>query len=41
MIIKYLLFTAIVVSLYEDPVQPQQAALVVEKLGDHLVSHGY
>ncbi|XP_050425756.1 profilin-like [Adelges cooleyi] len=31
----------IVVSLYEDPIQPQQAALVVEKLGDHLVSHGY
>uniref|UniRef100_A0A2H8TJC5 Profilin n=2 Tax=Melanaphis sacchari TaxID=742174 RepID=A0A2H8TJC5_9HEMI len=31
----------IVVSLYEDPVQPQQAALVVEKLGDHLVAHGY
>lgn len=34
-------FVAIVVSLYEDPVQPQQAALVVEKLGDHLVAHGY
>lgn len=37
----FILISAIVVSLYEDPVQPQQAALVVEKLGDHLVSHGY
>lgn len=32
---------AVVVSLYEDPVQPQQAASVVEKLGDYLVSCGY
>uniref|UniRef100_A0A1B6DCQ5 Profilin n=1 Tax=Clastoptera arizonana TaxID=38151 RepID=A0A1B6DCQ5_9HEMI len=32
---------AIVVSLYEDPIQPQQAASVVEKLGDYLVSVGY
>lgn len=32
---------AVVVSLYEDPIQPQQAASVVEKLGDHLVAHGY
>lgn len=37
----YFVLIAIVVSLYEDPVQPQQAALVVEKLGDHLVAHGY
>ncbi|CAD1472938.1 unnamed protein product [Heterotrigona itama] len=28
---------AVVVSLYEDPIQPQQAASVVEKLGDYLV----
>ncbi|KAJ8680476.1 hypothetical protein QAD02_016263 [Eretmocerus hayati] len=32
---------SIVVSLYEDPIQPQQAASVVEKLGDYLVSCGY
>lgn len=32
---------AVVVSLYEDPIQPQQAASVVEKLGDYLLSCGY
>jgi len=32
---------AVVVSLYEDPIQPQQAASVVEKLGDYLVGCGY
>ncbi|RZF32528.1 profilin [Nilaparvata lugens] len=32
---------AIVVSLYEDPIQPQQAASVVEKLGDYLVGCGF
>lgn len=32
---------AVVVSLYEDPIQPQQAASVVEKLGEYLVSCGY
>uniref|UniRef100_T1IN74 Profilin n=1 Tax=Strigamia maritima TaxID=126957 RepID=T1IN74_STRMM len=32
---------AMVVALYEDPIQPQQCALVVEKLGDYLVSCGY
>lgn len=32
---------AVVISLYEDPIQPQQAASVVEKLGDYLVSCGY
>jgi len=32
---------AIVVAIYEDPIQPQQCALVVEKLGDYLVSCGY
>ncbi|XP_011306077.1 profilin [Fopius arisanus] len=31
----------IVVSLYEDPIQPQQAASVVEKLGDYLLTCGY
>lgn len=34
-------FAAVVVSLYEDPIQPQQAASVVEKLGDYLVSCGF
>jgi len=32
---------AVVVSLYEDPIQPQQAAQVVEKLGDYLIGCGY
>jgi len=32
---------AVVVSLYEDPIQPQQAASVVERLGDYLVGCGY
>ncbi|KAH0564189.1 hypothetical protein KQX54_010083 [Cotesia glomerata] len=32
---------AVVVSLYEDPIQPQQAASVVEKLGDYLITCGY
>jgi len=32
---------AVVVALYEDPIQPQQAASVVEKLGDYLMNHGY
>lgn len=32
--------TAIIISVYEDPIQPQQAASVVEKLGDYLFSCG-
>ncbi|XP_072936803.1 profilin [Epargyreus clarus] len=32
---------AVVISLYEEPIQPQQAASVVEKLGEYLVSCGY
>ncbi|XP_023175125.1 profilin [Drosophila hydei] len=32
---------AVIVSIYEDPVQPQQAASVVEKLGDYLITCGY
>ena len=31
----------VVVSLYQDPIQPQQAASVVEKLGDYLITCGY
>uniref|UniRef100_A0A0K8TNS2 Profilin n=1 Tax=Tabanus bromius TaxID=304241 RepID=A0A0K8TNS2_TABBR len=32
---------ALIVSIYEDPVQPQQAASVVEKLGDYLITCGF
>jgi len=32
---------AVIVSIYEDPVQPQQAASIVEKLGDYLMTCGY
>lgn len=32
---------AVVLSLYEEPIQPQQAASVVEKLGDYLVGCGF
>lgn len=36
-----IIFTAVIVSIYEDPVQPQQAASIVEKLGDYLIGCGY
>ena len=39
--ITYCILLAIVVALYEDPIQPQQCATVVEKLGDYLESCGY
>lgn len=32
---------AVIVAIYEEPVQPQQAASVVEKLGDYLITCGY
>lgn len=32
---------AVVISLYEEPIQPQQAASVVEKLGDYLINCGF
>lgn len=32
---------AVIVSTYEEPVQPQQAASIVEKLGDYLITCGY
>lgn len=32
---------AVVISLYEEPIQPQQAASVVEKLGEYLITCGY
>lgn len=34
-------YAAVIVSIYEDPVQPQQAASIVEKLGDYLITCGY
>lgn len=37
----FCVIAAVVVSLYEDPIQPQQAASVVEKLGDYLIGCGY
>ena len=30
-----------IVATYEDPIVPEQAATVVEKLGDYLISVGY
>lgn len=38
---SFLLSTAVIVSTYEEPVQPQQAASIVEKLGDYLITCGY
>lgn len=35
------LSAAVIVSTYEEPVQPQQAASIVEKLGDYLITCGY
>ncbi|KAL4712955.1 hypothetical protein ACJJTC_012025 [Scirpophaga incertulas] len=32
---------AVVIALYEEPIQPQQAASVVEKLGEYLITCGY
>lgn len=32
---------AVIVSTYEEPVQPQQAASIVEKLGEYLMTCGY
>lgn len=32
---------ALILALYEDPIQPQQCATVVEKLGEYLESCGY
>lgn len=31
----------VIIARYEDPVQPQQASNVVEKLGDYMISTGY
>lgn len=32
---------ALIVCLYEDPIVPEQAAMVTEKLGDYLISVGF
>jgi len=32
---------ALIICLYEDPVVPEQAATVTEKLGEYLISVGY
>ena len=33
--------SALIVCVYEDPVVPEQAATVTEKLGEYLISVGY
>ena len=35
------LFSALIVCVYEEPVVPEQAATVTEKLGEYLISVGY
>ena len=34
-------FTAYIVCVYEDPIVPEQAASVTEKLGDYLIQVGF
>ena len=33
--------SALIVCVYEEPVVPEQAAIVTEKLGEYLISVGY
>ena len=33
--------SALIVCVYEEPVVPEQAATVTEKLGEYLISVGY
>lgn len=40
-LIRFGQIAAVIVSIYEEPVQPQQAASIVEKLGDYLITCGY
>jgi hypothetical protein len=35
------LILAFIICLYEDPVVPEQAAMVTEKLGDYLIQVGF
>ena len=37
----FFVFAAFIVCTYQEPVVPEQAALVTEKLGDYLVGVGY
>jgi len=46
MILKHLtpkiyVLSALIVCVYEEPVVPEQAATVTEKLGEYLISVGY
>ena len=36
-----LFISALIVCVYEEPVVPEQAATVTEKLGEYLISVGY
>ena len=35
------IFTAYIFCVYEDPIVPEQAASVTEKLGDYLIQVGF
>ncbi len=39
--IRFCSVSALIVCVYEDPIVPEQAATVTEKLGDYLISVGY
>lgn len=39
--ISFRFLSALIVVVYEDPVVPEQAATVTEKLGEYLISVGY
>eukprot|EP00094_Tigriopus_californicus_P009575 TCALIF_09231-PA protein Name:"Similar to chic Profilin (Drosophila melanogaster)" AED:0.10 eAED:0.10 QI:0/0/0/1/1/1/2/0/150 len=41
MINPTLFVTALILCVYEDPIVPEQAATVTEKLGEYLISMGY
>ena len=36
-----LLLAAVIICVYEEPILPEQAATVTEKLGEYLISVGY
>ena len=38
---KIYVLSALIVCVYEEPVVPEQAATVTEKLGEYLISVGY
>ncbi len=37
----FLLFAAVIIAVYGDPIKAEQAASVVESLGDYLTKCGY